>query len=436
MSSIAAPKRTDGLAPDWKADRVVLWLRTAAATLILTLLLVSFTPFEVESAATAEGGNVVNQLGYGGLAALAIAGLLTFADRGAAFTLLRPTWVLFGGWMVFSATQSPVPDASMRAVVFSILAMITATGAVCLPPNARSFRFALSFAALTVLGLSYLGLVVFPAAAIHGASGAEPEHAGLWRGIYSHKNVAAPVMAALFFAGLYLLRSGEKWRGWAILVLSAVFIAKTGSKTSAGLVPLVAILVIGGRTVGGRALPALMLVATACIMALLTLGAAMSPLLDAVLQTILPGTTFTGRMDLWRFALDAMQGQQWTGWGFESFWGTGVVRGIERPFELSWDPRGIVNSHSGYLEIAIAMGWPALGLASFLLLFLPVADYLRSKPGAENQCFADFCLMVLSFVLLNSFLESYLFARAHPTWMLAFMSIVGLRLGARLRMVP
>ncbi|GGD96875.1 O-antigen polymerase [Aureimonas endophytica] len=440
MSNIAVPSRTEpasaARAPGApKADRVTKALRTGMAAAILTILLVSFTPFQTQSDATAESGNLVNQLGYGAIGALALVGHVLFTERAAAMALLRPTWLVFAAWMLFSVTQSEVPDASLRAVLFSLLAMAAATGAVCLPPTARDFRAALAIAALAVLGLSYAGLVLLPDLAIHTASGDEPEHAGLWRGIYSHKNVAGPVMAGLFFAGIYLLRGGARRRGWLVMLLAALFVAKTGSKTSAGLVPLVALLVAGGRSLGGRVLPALMLVAIVGVMALLTLGAAISPLLNDILQTILPGTTFTGRMDLWRFALDVMHDRQWTGWGFESFWGTDVVRGSERPFELSWDPRGIVNSHSGYLEIAIAMGWPALGVAALMLLVLPVKDYLTCRPDLENARFADFCMMVLTFVLMNSFLESYLFARNQPVWMLAFMAIVGLRLAARLRMV-
>jgi O-antigen ligase len=437
MSNIAVPSRTDAAAAvaGAKSDSVVEALRTALAAAILTALLVTFSPFVALSTAKADSGNLVNQLGYGVLGAAALAGHVLFTDRGAAVALLRPTWLVVAAWMLFSATQSNWPDVSLRAVLFSLFAMCAATGAICLPPTARSFRRVLAFAALAVLGLSYFGLVALPEAAIHGAFGDEPEHAGLWRGIYSHKNVAGPVMAALFFAGLYLIRSGANRSGWPVLLLSALFVLKTGSKTSAGLVPLVAALVVGGRAVGGRLLPVAVLVAAFAAMALMTLGAAISPALDAVLQWVLPGTTFTGRLDLWRYALDLMRPHQWTGWGFESFWTTANVLDAERPFELSWDPRGAVNSHSGYLDVAIAMGWPALLPATAMLLVLPIADYVRCRDGEENRRLADLFLMVLAFMLLNSFLESYLLRRNDPTWMLTFVSIVGLRLLARFGLV-
>lgn len=432
MSSIAAPNKIEATAEGQVVDAV----RVCLAAAIFVVLLVSFSPFAVQSEATGASGNIVNQIGYGGLGLLALAGHFLFTERRVALALMRPAWLLMGAYLVFSITQSNWPDAAFRAVLFSLFAMIAATGIVCLPPNARAFRWVLALTALAVLGLSYFGIVAMPAAAIHDGGGPESQHAGLWRGIYSHKNVAGPVMAALFFAGLYLFRSGDKCLGIFIAVLSAIFVYKTGSKTSAGLVPLVAALVIGARLFGGRLLPVVILFSAIFGMGLLTLGAALSDTLNGYLQAILPGTTFTGRLDLWRFAIDTMQPRQWTGYGFESFWLTENVLRAEAPFELTWDPRGIVNSHSGYLDIAIAMGWPALLIAGLVLVVLPFKDYVFCQKGPETTRLADFFLMVLAFALLNSFLESYFFKRADPVWMLTWISVVGLRLLSKFRIAP
>lgn len=432
MNSIAAPSRTEA-SPQQQAVHAV---QTALAAGILTALLVSFTPFVPEAEGTATAGNLVNQLGFGSLGVLALLGHLMFSTQRVAFALLRPTWLLMVAWMLFSVTQSATPDAAFRAVLFSLFAMLAATAVVSLPPSERAFRQVLTIAALAVLGLSYVGVVLMPDLAIHGAGGDEPQHAGLWRGIYAHKNIAGPVMAALFFAGIYLVRGGDRWRGWLIAILAGLFVYKTGSKTTAALVPMVAFLIVGGRLFGGRVLPILILSVAVVVMALMTIGTVLSPFLDGILQAVLPGTTFTGRTDLWRFALDQMQTQQWTGWGFESFWLSDHILAAEVPFELSWDPRGIVNSHSGYLDIAIAFGWPALLPAGLMLVVLPFRDYLNCRPTPENSRLADFLLMVLAFCLLNSFLESFLFKRADPVWMVTWIAIVGLRLVAKFRITP
>ena len=406
-------------------------LRTALAALLLAALLVTFTPFVLQEASGADQGNVVNQLGYSALAAIAIFGHFVFTPRAVALSLLRPAWLLTIGALLASVTQALVPGDALRALLFTVMGMIAGTGAICLPPTARDFRRALAFAAFAVIGLCYAGIVLFPSVAMHTGD----DHAGLWRGIYSHKNVAGPIMAMLMFAGFYMMRSGERWTGAAIGLLAAFFIYKTGSKTTLALTPAVALLVLSGRIFGSRALPTLMLFVMFVGIALFTLGAAISPTLDAILQWVLPATTFTGRLDLWRFTIGLFEPRQWTGYGIESFWSTDIVYKAEKPFELSWDPRLIVNSHNGYLELAVWGGWITLAIASLTLVWLPLKDYLTTRTDSrENTRLADFCMMVLAFMLLNSFLESYLFSRANAIWMFGWLAIVGLRLTSRFRL--
>ena len=438
MSNTAAPSRIDAPLlgePENAATRAGLRLvRLVLGAAILSCLLVTFTPFVLEYSANQTSGNALNQFGYSALAAIAVAGHFLFTDRKVALSLLRPLWLLPLAMLLISATHSLWPDNAVRAVLFAIVAMIAATGALTLPASVRDFRVALMIASLAVLGLSYAGIVLDPAAAIHDGSGFEPQHAGLWRGIYSHKNVAGPVMAMLFFAGLYIMRSGDKAMGLLVAVLAAYFIHRTGSKSTLALVPVVAAIVIGGRALGGRMLPVAILALAIAVTGLLTLGSAISPQINDLLQSILPGTTFTGRLDLWRFTLGQLHAHPWSGFGFESFWDTPNVARAELPFELSWDPRGIVNSHSGYLDIAVWAGWPTLAAASIMLIVLPLKDYLTTQAGIENQRLADCFLMIVAFALLNSFLETYFFSRGNAIWLFTWVAMVGLRLGSRFRL--
>ncbi|WP_279480778.1 O-antigen ligase [Aureimonas sp. SK2] len=403
-------------------------LRAVLSALVLTLLLVTFEPYQSSFPGPAGTGNVVNQLGYGGLAVFALLVHASVTPRAVVGALLRPAWLLMVVVLLLSSAQSIWPDVSLRAVVFSLAAMLAMTAALCLAPDERGFRFALTVTAVVVLAMCYGGVVLLPSAAIHN-EGLEPQNIGLWRGIFTHKNVAGPVMAVLCFAGLYLMRSGQWVTGAAVALLSLIFIVKTGSKTTAGLMPLVALLVFGGRIFGGRRLPAVVLALALVGAGLMTLGTVLSPLLYDLLQWALPGTTYTGRLDLWRFAIQALGPQAWTGTGFEAFWSTPVVMQAEPPFGSSWDPRGIVNAHNGYLDLAIALGWPGLALGVLVLVWLPLRDFVTvgsDAPAATRL--ADFFLMVLAFTLLNSFLESYLFIRGNPVWMTTWMAVVGLRL--------
>ena len=98
----------------------------------------------------------------------------------------------------------------MRAASFTLIGILTMATILVLPRDAEAFSKVIIFTAVVVMGLSYLGLIVFPHEAMHTADSQEPEHAGLWRGVFTHKNIAGPVMACFSFAGLYLYRRGQK----------------------------------------------------------------------------------------------------------------------------------------------------------------------------------------------------------------------------------
>ena len=431
MSNIASLNRTDATdraAPDW-----VGLIRLLVAAAVLTAVLVTFTPFAVTFEGNLNAGDLANQLGYSSLAAIVLACHLVFSDRHVLVSLLRPTWLIMAAWLVASALWAPSPENAIRSALFTLLAMIAVTGIFAFPKSPQAFRWVLVVAALTVLGLSYFGVVLMPGLAINDGSGSEPDHAGLWRGIYSHKNVAGAVIGALFFFGVYLMRSKMVWIGLAISALSVIFVLNTGSKTATGLLPLVTFIVIFGRLLGGRKLLAFGVFMAIIVMAFLTLGTILSPTLDSIVQWAAPGTTYTGRMDLWRFALEVWNGHEWTGFGLNAFWQTEVVAGTERNFELSWDPRGSPNAHNGYLDIAISMGIPGLVIAVFMLVIQPLFDYARIGRDPESTRLGDTLLMILTYLLLNSFLESFLFERANPIWMTVWFAVVGLRLLGRHR---
>ncbi|MER0239518.1 O-antigen ligase [Fulvimarina sp. MAC8] len=434
MQQTVYPSQPIGLSLE---ERALSAGRTLLAVGLMTALVMTLMPFPAGYATfAAVDGNPVNKYGYSALAMLALLGHFMFADRRVALTLLRPAWLILAAWLVLSSVNSIMPELAFRAALFTIAAMIAATGALSLPANASAFRLCLTVMALVVLGLCYFGVVAMPSLAIHQAFETESQHSGLWRGIYSHKNVTGQVMAPLFFIGFYLWRAGHWKAGVLIAVLSFILAYKTGSKTTLALMPAVMLLVLSGRIFGGRILPVLLVFGAVTAVGMMTLGTVLSDTLNSILQLVLPGTTFTGRTDLWRFTLDLMGPQQWIGYGVDTFWSTPIVMTAEAPFELTWDPRGIVNAHNGYLDIAITIGWPGLLMAMIVLFVLPLVDYVKCRETRENHLAADLFLMILTFMLMNSFLESFFFARGHPGWMLTWIAVVGLRLTARHQLKP
>src|SRR5688572_4989935 len=100
MSNTGSLKRTDlrDFAAAFDARRAA----TILAAVILTTVIVSFRPFQPESAATGDGGDIVNQLGFSTLGGLALFSMFTFVDRKILSALLSPWWLILLGFLALS----------------------------------------------------------------------------------------------------------------------------------------------------------------------------------------------------------------------------------------------------------------------------------------------------------------------------------------------
>ncbi|MET0576433.1 MAG: O-antigen ligase [Mesorhizobium sp.] len=403
----------------------------AIATLVLAVVMISFKPFQLNSGQVTEGGDIVNQLGFGSLGALCLFSLLSFVDRRVLAALFSPWWLALLGFLVLSVFNATDPSAAMRAASFTVIGILAMTTVLALPRDADAFSTALAAAGFAVVLLSYAGLVIFPDIAKHTADSIEPEHAGFWRGVFQHKNIAGPVMACFSFGGLYLWRRGWKRAGALLFITAFLFMANTGSKTTAGLVPVAIGLVVLPGMIGMRLLTPILFVVAFVATGLATVGIVFIAPLTDLANRLAPDLTYTGRTDLWKFMGDMIMRQPWTGYGYESFWGTPFVTSTDKSFDQSWDITGIVHGHEGYLDLAIAMGLPALCVAIVAFLIAPLIDYMRAPLLKENIYLADFFMMILLFTLFNAFLESFFFRRADPVWLFFVMAAFGLRLIAR-----
>ncbi|RUU10072.1 O-antigen ligase family protein, partial [Mesorhizobium sp. M6A.T.Ca.TU.002.02.2.1] len=99
---------------------------TAIAALLFTVVLVSFRPFQPAGAEmTGDGGDIVNQLGFGSLGAISIFSLMAFADPRVVRSLLSPSWLLMLAFLVLSVVMATDPPTAMRAASFTLLGILT-----------------------------------------------------------------------------------------------------------------------------------------------------------------------------------------------------------------------------------------------------------------------------------------------------------------------
>lgn len=430
MNSIASPRRTEpGALGALSLDR----LSIAYAALLFTVLIVTFRPFQPSLGEGAmEGGDIVNQLGFSTLGGLAVIGMMCLAEPRRVWSLFGASWLLLLALLMLGVTHAADPAAAFRAAFFTLMAMTTVLAVLVIPRDANAFSTVLAVAGLTVVGASYLGLVALPGTAIHSATSGEPQHAGLWRGLFPHKNVAGPVMACFSFAGFYLMRRGWRWSGLILFAAAMMFMANTGSKTTAGLVPLAIGIVILPGLIGMRPLTVVLFAVAVTGTAVATLGMVFIEPVGRLMLSHFPDLTYTGRTTLWEFAGEMIAKRPWTGYGYDSFWGSKMLLATDQPFDRAWDIRTIVHGHNGYLDIALTLGLPALVVAISALLIAPARDYLRVPRLRENVFLADLFMMIVLFTALNAFLESFFFRRADPVWMFMVLGAFGLRLVARM----
>ena len=400
----------------------------------MALVLVSFRPFkggeEAAPGLAASGGDAVNQIGFGLLGLLCAWAWTKGAvgERWRAF--LTPAWLLLPMVIAWGITNADAPMASFRAALFSAIVVVVAMTVMMLPRTREEMLDALSIGTGTAIAFCYAAVFFVPEQGVHPYGGLEAQHGGLWRGVFDHKNVASYVTGGLTLAGVYLMGNGRRRAGFAIALFAGVFTYFAGSKTVLLVAPLALAMAGFAGWIGWNALRFLLLLLPILALNIATLGAVLHPPLLEWLWEFVPGLTYTGRTDLWTFGIEQLGAVPWTGFGYESFWGTTRVVQMEQPIELSWDVRGIVHGHNSWLDAAIGFGLPGAAALVMLLVLQPLRDYVRIPRETPLAGLATLLIGIWMLAALGASLESFFLRRADPVWFLMLLAVVGLRLAA------
>ena len=412
-----------GVASD--ADTVV---RTALFVITYFAVWISFHPFQSLADpphTVTEGGDRINQIAFSGLF-LMFAAWSYFHEPRRLLLLVRPIMVVTLLWCAASVVLSWEPALAARRLTFTLVVMAIAAIALLLPKNLRHFSDMIAAVALTVLALCYLGLVLVPQLAIHQPTDfLEPEHAGEWRGLFNHKNMAGVTMVLFIFVGMFVARARSFGLGALIVALSAIFLGFTGSKTAIAILPLtLALAAVMARI--RRPAPAIALVlALLTGLNLLTVGSVFFEPERRLIEAWLPDPSFTGRTDLWKFAIEHVKQHPVIGYGFYAFWGTEQVV-YATGGNQAW-VNAASDAHNTYLNLALWTGIPGLVLAVLWIVITPIVDFYRRPPGALPSPLQVLFLRVLLFGIFSSCFENAFFQQLDSVWFLYITSVFGLR---------
>ncbi len=398
---------------------------------LATFLLTWFTasPFpdlsEPASAAAGTGGDLLGQ-----------AAMVLLTGALAVFVLLkRPALlprivtlplVLVLAAFAISAAHSAYPDLAMRRLVLAVFIVFQSAVLLLLPYGREHFARLLMVGAIVVLIACYFGVAFMPQLSIHQATDiAEPELAGDWRGFFTHKNGAGAAMVLLIFVSIYVYRTWNRFAGIGIAVFAGIFLHFTHSKSPQNLLPVVLLYSYLIQRLR-HPLPALLLVLSIpLILNLLTVGSVMFGPIYTLVEHLLPDPTFTGRNDIWSFALDHVAQRPLFGFGFESFWGMPNLVS-EWNYLLSWGYRAS-DAHNAYLNLAVTTGLVGLILTLWWVVAQPFADYWRARPLHPDRALTTLFLQIWVFTLCLGSFESVFFSGGSAQWSLMVTAIVGLR---------
>jgi O-antigen ligase len=315
------------------------------------------------------------------------------------------------GWCWLSLIWAINPDAALRRISFTTIIVITVSYAVQLMPYRRSLDVLL--AALCCVMLANWAAIAFFPLAVHQPDELDPALIGNWRGIHKSKNETGAVLTLCAIMCVHeAIRVRSYLSGLVLVVLAAVFVYQTHSKTSGAVG--VAALGIGVLSHYSAHNPRLRQVIVTCVLIIALLSAPyMSDIIESQLRFFDDPASLTGRVELWPVLLDFAADHPLLGSGYGSFWGIGGESPIFR-YGSGWVTT-VFLAHNGYLDLLIQLGAIGLVIAVTSLVFYPFYDlFCRPLPSTVPR---TLLCSVLAFGCLRDLLETTLLDRANPTWL-------------------
>lgn len=405
------------------------WASTALIAVTFVLCTVHTTPFaDLQSVSNIEvwdGGSLYTQIGYS-LLFVAALGLMNVVGLRSLVPLARPAVLVLAGWIALSTVLSQAPVASARRLALTFVCIFLSAALLLVARSVSHFARTLALTAFGVLILSYVSLVAAPTYALHTSLDLrEPELAGDWRGPFNHKNEAGAVMVLFVFVGLLAWQTGRRWLGLAVGIAATIFLVFTRSKTALALLPMIVLQVSLARIVTGTVGRLLLLLGPVIVLGVISLGSFFLQPLQELLAKVMDNTSFTGRTEIWDFALDNIGKHPITGWGYGAFWRTEETQYASWG-TLDWLSRAD-QAHNAYLDTALFMGFPGLVLTLYVFVVLPFRDLQNAAGGRQLGASTNFFVGIWLYALCTAFFESIFYEGNSAIFLLFTLAIFGLR---------
>jgi exopolysaccharide production protein ExoQ len=235
-----------------------------------------------------------------------------------------------------------------------------------------------------------------------------PELAGMWTGIFGHKNELGYMMAwsAGVSSHLALSINRFRWLMWGIFGISVCLIILSRSTTSLTILITMISLIPFYRIIQKTNYKLQVVLISLGLMLLVTISILLVGNAESVVGASGKDLTLNGRTDLWEFIFAKIFERPWFGYGFYGFWDSSVAESLRR--QHPWAS----NAHNGFLEMILELGMVgflifAAGLIRFIIMAVNRIVFIAKKP--EDY----WSMQMLVIIIIINFSEARLLA---PSW--------------------
>jgi exopolysaccharide production protein ExoQ len=207
-------------------------------------------------------------------------------------------------------------------------------------------------------------LSMFFSALMPGYIHKAPELAGMWSGIFGHKNELGYIMAwsAGVFLHLGLSVNRYRWLMWLLCGISICLIILSRSTTSLTILLAMILLLPFYKLVRQNNYKLQVIMISLVLMLFISSSIFLTNNAESVVGASGKDLTFSGRSDLWEMIIAKILERPWLGYGFYGFWTTSAASNLRAT--LNWAS----NAHNGFLELLLELG--ILGFLTFAASFI------------------------------------------------------------------
>jgi exopolysaccharide production protein ExoQ len=310
-------------------------------------------------------------------------------------------------WSAAPAFTSDETKALLRASVLGVYLAFRYTP----QQQMRIFTWTIGIAAL----LSVVFAIGMPSYGMH----LEGEHAGLWKGIYAHKQYLGRLMTIglVPFILCGFANPSRRMLYWSGAAVVMGLILLSGSRTSLSLLVLSMFLLPLYQIVRQAYRTRIMLLGIAIILAGLAITLVVTNIETIIVDVMGKSLDLNSRAPVWYFAIVKGLEHPWLGYGYAGFWTSSEA---DLVYNNTW--AGAIaqsgfrfHAHNGFIDTFLQIGLIGLGLC-MLTFFRSIRDAVILMTSRQYGLETFWMLQFLIITLFFNLTETRTFLASNTLW--------------------